>query len=156
MCECWQNDTEPAGKPRTTWGWHTRLSIKPSVIRIFTPLMKVNHPEWEEKRADGAKLAAGSADSVPRVPWATMTLQDHGFSRRKSPRLMKSFNALGAVAPNPITQTCISMLIFKQGNCSPNRADQIKANVYKGGFEWRCEILFVYVETLFFKHHCYI
>lgn len=36
-----------------------------SAIRIFTPLMKVNQPEWEGKRRYRAKLAVGSADSVP-------------------------------------------------------------------------------------------
>jgi len=26
MCECRQKDSEPAGKPRTTWGWHTKMN----------------------------------------------------------------------------------------------------------------------------------
>lgn len=103
-----------------------------SAIRTFTPLVKVNQPEWEGKGMDWAKQAA-SADSVPRVLWVTMTLQVHGPSYKKSPQL-KSFSALGAVALNPITHTCISMLIFKQGHYSPNREDQMQADVYTGDF----------------------
>ncbi len=140
---------------QNTWGWHTRLSIKPSAIG-FLHLFERNHPSGKKKGGMEPSWQRGVLIQSPacrELLWhcrITVSLAANHHVWWKASML------LGPWPQTPYTQTCTSMLIFKQGNCSPNRADQIKANVYKGGFEWRCEILFVYVETLFFKHHCYI